>query len=55
MDLEDFNLKEGSTVGVKAVGGKVLFGRIAKFDHDKATNEVRITMDPASVVAVRDE
>lgn len=49
MDIEDFGLREGVTVGVKTVGGKLLYGTIAKFDHNRETNEVNITIDPASV------
>lgn len=42
MDFEDFNLKEGSTVGVKTVGGKLFYGTIKHLERDRATGEVRM-------------
>lgn len=52
MDIEDFNLREGATVGVKTVGGKLFYGTIKTFERDKVTGEVRMTVDPDSVVEV---
>lgn len=45
MDWEDFNIREGSTVGFKAVGGKTFFATVSKVEHNKETGEVVITAD----------
>jgi len=55
VDLEDFNLHEGVTVGFKAVGGKTFFGTITTIDRNKETGEIKINVDPASVYTARDE
>lgn len=46
MDFEDFNLKEGSTVGFKALGGRVLFGKITHIEHNRAAGTISMTVDP---------
>jgi len=50
MDLEDFNLKVGATVGVKTVGGKLFYGTLSQFKHDKVTGEVTMKVDPRTVI-----
>jgi len=45
MDIEDFNLAEGERVAVKGLDGKILYGVIKHFEHDKVTGEVRISVE----------
>jgi hypothetical protein len=45
MDFDDFNLRKGSKVGFKSIGGKVLFGTISNIERDEVTGEVRITLE----------
>lgn len=41
MDFDDFNLREGSTVGVKTVGGRLFYGTIKHLERDRKTGDVR--------------
>ena len=46
MDIEDFNLGEGSRVGFQGPDGKLTVGTVTHFNHDKATGEVTMSVDP---------
>lgn len=46
MDIEDFNLGEGSRVGFKGLDGKLTIGTVTHFNRDKATGEVTISVEP---------
>ena len=45
MDIKDFDLQEGSRVGVKASDGSILWGVVKHFEHDTAAGEVRMTIE----------
>jgi hypothetical protein len=44
MDIEEFDLKEGTRVAVKGVDGQILYGVITHYERDKVTGEVRMTV-----------
>ncbi|WP_104150984.1 hypothetical protein [Mycobacterium intracellulare] len=46
MDIEDFDLGEGSRVGYQGLDGKLITGTITHFNRDKVTGEVTMSVEP---------
>jgi hypothetical protein len=44
VDIEEFNLEEGTRVAVKASNGDILYGVITAYERDRVTGEVRMTV-----------
>lgn len=46
MDIEDFNLGEGSRIGFQGIDGKLTIGTVTNFNRDKVTGEVTMSVNP---------